>query len=811
MQKYFPPETIGFAFIQISLDFVQNDTENAEGAGISRRSIHIMLIFTDKIHKNLDMKNISHGYGALIRTLATAAILLTGSEDISGQDHFMTYRILDQAGGLQSDRVTSIAKDRLGTLWVGTTRGLDRFCENKVISCDTDEFFNRPVRFVVTDDTGQVWAGVFGGLFRYDSQTGSFANVTVNGNGFHPMSYDFTSDGILFYAEEGFVRYNYADGSLSFSDHGQKSGEWYRYFKLMNDTTAIAVKYPDAIYRLNLSSGTEKKTRTPGSGNSINGLHIDSDKRIWVSVYNTGLMCLTPDGENTIRYFPIDGSLLKGHIPINMHEHDGYLYIMTDGGGIRSVNLANLEEADTESCMGCSLPVQAEYASSMLFCKDEIWMGTIHHGVIQLKKSSMKHIDATDFGFGSERGANTSIVSCLTEDSSGKIWIGTDGAGISVYDPQTGTCTPFEKLKTGNINALADIGDGRMMVSVYSKGLYIIDTGTGGIRRLKARDRETEASILGQPVVVRLKKRTDGNIIISARDIYSYDTGTGEMTRYGLSGKSNFIIAYCGPDFIVVYNPYEIYLIRDRNDIRQLLYSRTGDIRQVKKAGEELYVIKSYSLSRINPENMSFEEIPFHYNGHVFSMETDRKGNLWLATQGKIIQLAKLSPDSYTVRSEDFRSDEFLPDATMASSSGDMYFGGYSGLYIIKNGGAPAVQDRTDIAILSASIDGENAGYSIPESSEAPVITVPWNYSSLDLNIYTIGSDVFTQNEYRYTVRKGKKRTVIYSDSHLALPALDPGTYDIDIACIDRTDRWISHNDILSVTVLAPPEKLFSL
>ena len=83
---------------------------------------------------------------------------------------FKTYTI---AHGLASNRVTAIAEDREGVLWVAVYNGLHRMrnesfdlvSTNGIVPSDGDN----AIRVIHQDPAGVMWAGSTRGLFRLDA------------------------------------------------------------------------------------------------------------------------------------------------------------------------------------------------------------------------------------------------------------------------------------------------------------------------------------------------------------------------------------------------------------------------------------------------------------------------------------------------------------------------------------------------------------------------------------------------------------------------------------------------------------------
>lgn len=87
------------------------------------------------------------------------------------------------------------------------------------------------------------------------------------------------------------------------------------------------------------------------------------------------------------------------------------------------------------------------------------------------------------------RNFNGNIVSQIRQDKNGKIWIGTDDKGLSLFDPQTGQFEPSAlcgKVTYHNVQAIL-CNDDYLWVGLYNKGINRIDLKTGRVKNYVSR------------------------------------------------------------------------------------------------------------------------------------------------------------------------------------------------------------------------------------------------------------------------------------------------------------------------------------
>ncbi|HET7396424.1 MAG TPA: two-component regulator propeller domain-containing protein, partial [Gammaproteobacteria bacterium] len=96
---------------------------------------------------------------------------------------------------------------------------------------------------------------------------------------------------------------------------------------------------------------------------------------------------------------------------------------------------------------------------------------------------------------------SSNLARVVYEDARHRLWIGTTGGGLNLYDPQTNTFQHFthtsenpNSLASNNIWSLSSAGDGKLLVGTFDAGLDIFDPQTGDARHFPAAQNATGPS-----------------------------------------------------------------------------------------------------------------------------------------------------------------------------------------------------------------------------------------------------------------------------------------------------------------------------
>ena len=90
---------------------------------------------------------------------------------------------------------------------------------------------------------------------------------------------------------------------------------------------------------------------------------------------------------------------------------------------------------------------------------------------------------------------SSDFVKALYEDAHGRIWVGTYGSGLDMYDPATGIFTHHrhddtkkDSLASDKIWSLAGDPDGTILVGTFDAGLDALDPASGNVRHFRSND-----------------------------------------------------------------------------------------------------------------------------------------------------------------------------------------------------------------------------------------------------------------------------------------------------------------------------------
>jgi len=368
--------------------------------------------------------------------------------------------------------IRALCTDHLGNLWVGSFNGLYMLeplsGKIKAYKADPDnpnELASNTVTSVFEDSHHRLWAGTIVGLHLFRGSTHNFQRFQHDAADIHSISDNVVktiaedAQGNLWLGTmDGGLNKLEADGktftSYKHSNTGSNTISSNRIYSIAAEKNGrLLVATEEGLDIMDPANGKVWKIVSDGrnsfslSGKSVRSIFIDNNDVYWVGTFRGGINKY----DRNLAFFnlrqsnPFDPLGLSNAIVTSFVENDnGDVYIGTDGGGL------NLYHRRTGLFEHIKLAGCAEWKTLPVLTLerlgDELWIGTFLHGlyVLNMKNAAVRHYSKGE----SIRDLTSNEIFCLRKDSEGKLWVGTNGCGINIYDPVTKTFQRFDKNTT---------------------------------------------------------------------------------------------------------------------------------------------------------------------------------------------------------------------------------------------------------------------------------------------------------------------------------------------------------------------------
>lgn len=751
----------------------------------------------------------------MYRTLIIILFLLAGVKLLSSE-HCVNYSFtqLSIEQGLSQSTAQSILLDHKGTLWIGTKSGLNSYTQEGIKtylhhSGDPHSLPSNYINHLTEDSLGNFWIATSKGLALYDDEQDQFN--TVNSSIIY--SSVGVEGGMWFGSENAIHCYDYKSKELKTIHIEKEEGKGinlvdYRIQKMLylEDGKILIGTRKKGIYLYDCRI-RQFTLLIPSSQNLLTSLYVTADHHIYTAFYGDGFYCYDRTGK-MLKHYTKENSGLKNNYVLDMAEYNGNIWLATDGSGINLFTPRTFQFSQLQHIVGdySSLPVNS---ITLLYkdMKDNLWAGSVRGGIFSIKETYIKTYKEAILN--NTNGLSEQSVISLYEEKDGKVWIGTDGGGINLYDPSTDKFIHFPSTYGDKVVSIAEVSENELMVSLYTKGIFLFNKKTHKYRPFTIVDEETNKKECFYGYLPLANQVADGKIYIISCGTYVYHTHDHTFSRMQTDRDYDFsndalCLSYSNDRFSLLKCAHQAFWVDQKSDSIRLLFELEKD---------ELITSMSYDNNRMiwtstnkglgffDLESQKYHRIRTRLFNGISYLIADGKGRLWICAQNHLY--------SYIIKENRFilwnSSDGFPPNeilfAYQKQSNRDyIYLGGSEGLVKI-NTDIPYTETQIPEIYLSEILfNGSPSLKKVKENT----IKIPWNYNSLSVHFRIKNRDVFQKYLLQYTIEGRGKQSIETYDPVLNLSSLSAGNYSIWVSCNTKNGNRTPSKQLIHIIVTPP-------
>ena len=751
----------------------------------------------------------------MYRTLIIILFLLAGVKLLSSE-HCVNYSFtqLSIEQGLSQSTAQSILLDHKGTLWIGTKSGLNSYTQEGIKtylhhSGDPHSLPSNYINHLTEDSLGNFWIATSKGLALYDDGQDQFN--TVNSSIIY--SSVGVEGGMWFGSENAIHCYDYKSKELKTIHIEKEEGKGinpvdYRIQKMLylEDGKILIGTRKKGIYLYDCRI-RQFTLLIPSSQNLLTSLYVTADHHIYTAFYGDGFYCYDRTGK-MLKHYTKENSGLKNNYVLDMAEYNGNIWLATDGSGINLFTPRTFQFSQLQHIVGdySSLPVNS---ITLLYkdMKDNLWAGSVRGGIFSIKETYIKTYKEAILN--NTNGLSEQSVISLYEEKDGKVWIGTDGGGINLYDPSTDKFIHFPSTYGDKVVSIAEVSETELMVSLYTKGIFLFNKKTHKYRPFTIVDEETNKKECFYGYLPLANQVADGKIYIISCGTYVYHTHDHTFSRMQTDRDYDFsndalCLSYSNDRFSLLKCAHQAFWVDQKSDSIRLLFELEKD---------ELITSMSYDNNRMiwtstnkglgffDLESQKYHRIRTRLFNGISYLIADGKGRLWICAQNHLY--------SYIIKENRFilwnSSDGFPPNeilfAYQKQSNRDyIYLGGSEGLVKI-NTDIPYTETQIPEIYLSEILfNGSPSLKKVKENT----IKIPWNYNSLSVHFRIKNRDVFQKYLLQYTIEGRGKQSIETYDPVLNLSSLSAGNYSIWVSCNTKNGNRTPSKQLIHIIVTPP-------
>lgn len=504
--------------------------------------------------------------------------------------------------------VTSVCSDSSGKIWIASYTGISILNpKDRKISVfrpktpEDRKIVSQAVLKLFRDSKGRIWMGTENGLYLYLSRENTFKRFSHSDND----PYSLADNTVRAISEDGGGNiWAGTNNGLSMLREEENAFRTYRHEPADKSSLSSNIVYsiaaePDGKLWIGTEEGlnilepvngrvirVENDTRNKHGliGKSVKCIQIDKHDGIyWVATFRGGINKY----DKNLAFFSLrqsnvyDPYGLSASVVTSFAAGTGdRVYVGTDGGGL---NLFNIEKGSFQHVQLAGPSASRELSiMAMEKVSSELWVGTFLKGLYILDTRTGKNRQIVK-GTGPHNISGNDIF-CIKKDSRGNVWIGTNGQGVDMYDPDKQTFQHFNIHEKGQwhieqryIRAIEEDREGNIWIGSVGSGMTVYNPVTGRSKILNKRNS-------------KLPNDNVMTICAAGNGIVWVGTAGGGLARY--DNKTSRFLCYSEKSGVA------------NGVIYKILEDRSG----------EIWLSTNMGISRFDPKTERFKNYSY-YNG----------------------------------------------------------------------------------------------------------------------------------------------------------------------------------------------------
>ena len=748
-------------------------------------------MFSGIIRKNAEIIRFEMKRLPIFFVLFFSALLLHAQpqEPASGagitKNHFIKH--FGTREGLTQPGITAVLTDSDGAVWIGTRYRLNKYVNGNLEAYDYSKLRGSYIYMLFEDSDRNVWVATESELLIYDKQSDTFSSVYEG----RILCAAEAGEKIYFAGRGDIVAYDRSDGSLSFIQHG---GEAILDVLVLDDHVLVLADNTRGLFSYNTKTGNLGHFPVPELEGKLILCATISDDCLYVGAFLDGLYKIGRDGKVLKHYSAMDYPSLRIEVICDICSLDGRICLATDGSGICTVEgdrIVPLKDIPGYAGLSTLPPALTRIYQDAY---SNIWVGSVKDGLYGIRQTPIHRID--DFPAHSDVAPENSVILSLCQDGK-ELWIGTDD-GIIRYDPDRQSIRRIASTKGCIISSICRFGQDGLLVSVYCKGLYVIDKGRGTMRRLFLVDETMDRKEQISGYTPSVDNITDSQILITGQNVYGYDVDKKAFMQYSVDYGVNPADLHPffhenRPDTVNAYSPSKLYRL-DLVRGRITFLADPGDCGRINTAaisGEGIYFGTDTGFFRYDEKDQTSTKLYPEVFSRVTTVRERNDSTLWIIADNVLYSFnRKSSKMEIFDEAEGFIANEVNTGVRLGDT---FYFGGNYELSAVPQDIGKNVKTQPSLSLSRVMEDG---GIVLPKNSR---LRVRPRFKEILLEFRLKKGNPFGRTLLKYSIDDDMQART-YANT-FSISSLSPGKHAVYASVFQADGTWGEPEKMLTIVV----------
>ncbi|NRS88389.1 signal transduction histidine kinase/ligand-binding sensor domain-containing protein/DNA-binding response OmpR family regulator [Flavobacterium sp. 7E] len=761
------------------------------------------------------------------------------------QNNTYRFKNISTRDGLSQSAVIAIHQDKLGQMWLGTRDGLNKYDGSKFTvyrneDKDSLSLSNNDILSISEDTNGQIWVGTYNGLNQYDPIKDSFKRY------FHTNDPQSLSNNVIWCITQ--VNNEIWIGtSKGLSVFNIKTSRFKSFYKQKNNKNSLPSNYilsitktPKGHIYIGTSKGlceakfdhtgklSFKNILTPDTF-FVQTIISDKDDNLWIGTKHKGLFYYDNQKQtlsslkNKKGFEKIDNDIraltLDKNNALWIGSYNGVTIIDQNN---KSQTIHNDENPNIDKIKALFTDV-----------KGSVWMGCYYKGV---NLWDVSNSNFTNFNqYNKDKKLSFDVVSAIVSDKKDNIYMGTEGGGITVFNPTSGkTSYLFDKqintTPSDNIKSLFFDSSGHLLIGSFLDGLKAYNPTTNTVDATFVPI--TLHQLLKETGVYAIKEEKNGILWLGTfgKGLIRFDKKTNTHISFTIDNSSltnnriRTLLIENDHIWVGTQNGLNVLSTTNKHSKKQgpknYFYNPKtlsgDDILTIFKNKKGTIWIGTKAKGLFYLKNGVFKDVTLSAKNGIItaihSIQEDTKNNLWLGTNHGIVKYNTVKETSTIYDQKDgVVNNEFNDNASLQVGSSQFYFGSPSGVSyfdsnkIAINHYVPKVL-LTTLCIQNKRIKPNDTSEILDKNLiYTKKIILPYDKANFTIS-FSIPNFVRSQkNQYRYRLVGLENNWTTTNNPEVSYAIQNAGSYTLEILGANNDGLWNKEPTVLEIEVLPAP------
>ena len=732
--------------------------------------------------------------------------------------------------GFTYNSISSIVEDDKGFIWFCSNNGLFYYNGNEIIKHNFDpknvnSLPSNKINELYTDKNARLWVCTDNGICWFDESKNSFTRVDLKDKDNYLTTINVSS--VLQYNDTMYLIV--INQKVYYFD---KKDEVLIKVHLGDENTKVntIIENKDGDVFLGTTDG--KVYINNGSISNFRPFYISEsgliltlsffDNQLWIGFANNGIEVVSRAGKLESAYkkeYGNDKHIANNRVRNIIKRNNGEIWIGTYDG-ISVLNSEGNRIIRHNSFNG--LPHSSIYE----FCIDKndgIWIGTWSGGLAYFSEYNYRfsHIQIIR----DNEYYSKNAISSFSEDTDGKIWIGSERWSINKFDPEK---KKFDDNKTERANgrlslikSLTSDTENRTWIGTFYEGLWVIENNQfSQVRKI--------------PDILHSLLAVDNGIWIGTRasGLFFYNTNSKTVKQFQAEDKKMGSISSNHVWDVFLDSKENLWISSDNG--LSVKYKNNADFARFFNNKNENSLSRNfcYSVAEDNDGNIwigtagggidiydpqtktfsKFYQNAFIEYSDVYSILKDHQNNMWFSTnQGVYVYYPKTNILQSFTEQDGLLGNQYQPVSGFISSSGKLFFGGPNGFNMIdpgtitKNKIVPEAY-LSKLLINNQPLSKQNPRY-INSLYLAQTENIKLNYKQNSLTIGFTATNFIksSRNKFRYRIKNYLDDWVETNQGNdVSFTKIPPGDYVLEVLASNNDGVWSQKSKEINIKIYPP-------